>query len=406
MNSLRRRSLTLFAALWLLAAGAQATTLDEGRLSASIFRKMRAVQAQIQSGQYADALTQLGYLQGVAGNNYEAAVVRELSSDLYIARGDYSSALANLAPVIQENVLSGSEQRAAQLTLAKLYVSTGQYQAGLDGLRNWMNGVENPPPDVLITLAQAYAQTGQCRQALPYVKRAVDASTDAPQEWYQLWVSCLYDTRDYATAADALQALLSRYPEQTQYWQQLGQTYAELGDTAKAVAVYALMYKQGLIRQPQDYTNFASLYLQNGEPFQAAQILQEGLQSNVLPANETNYNLLASAWMAAAETEKAVAALAEASKVAKDGEPYLAQAQLYLQRQEWFSVIDSAKKALAKGSLRRPGRAWLLQAIAEIQNRQFEDAGNALREALKYDDSRAQAEIWLQYLNKRTGLPG
>lgn len=400
-----RRLLALLAGFWLLIATAEAeTVLNQGLMSSAIFRKMRAVQAQIHAGQYADALTQLGYLQGVAGSNYETAAVRELTADLYIARGDYSSALANLAPVVQQTVLPPTEQRAAQLTLAKLYVSNGQYQEGLDMLRTWLNGVENPPPDVLITMAQAYAQTGQCRQATPYAKRAIDASPEAPQEWYQLWVACLYDTRDYTDAADALQALLSRFPDQTQYWQQLGEAYAQMGDLSRAVGVYSLMRRQGLIRQPQDYLNLASLYLQNSEPFQAAQVLQEGLQANVLPATEANYDLLASAWIAAAETDRAVAALTEASKTAKDGEPYLAQAQLYLSRQDWGSAIDTAKKALAKGSLRRPGRAWLLQAIADIQSLHFDDATAALREAVKYDDSRAQAELWQQYLSKRNGV--
>ena len=400
-----RRLLALLAGFWLLIATAEAeTVLNQGLMSSAIFRKMRAVQAQIHAGQYADALTQLGYLQGVAGSNYETAAVRELTADLYIARGDYSSALANLAPVVQQTVLPPTEQRAAQLTLAKLYVSNGQYQEGLDMLRTWLNGVENPPPDVLITMAQAYAQTGQCRQAAPYAKRAIDASPEAPQEWYQLWVACLYDTRDYTDAADALQALLSRFPDQTQYWQQLGEAYAQMGDLSRAVGVYSLMRRQGLIRQPQDYLNLASLYLQNSEPFQAAQVLQEGLQANVLPATEANYDLLASAWIAAAETDRAVAALTEASKTAKDGEPYLAQAQLYLSRQDWGSAIDTAKKALAKGSLRRPGRAWLLQAIADIQSLHFDDATAALREAVKYDDSRAQAELWQQYLSRRNGV--
>ena len=402
---LARRLLSCGAGLWLALAACQSaladTSLNQGNLSTNVFRRARAAQNAIRGGQYADALSQLNTLQGMTGNSYEAAVVKELYSDLAIARGDYASALGILQPVVQQNVLPPGEQHDAQLTLAKLYVSGSQFQSAVDTMRTWMAGQENAPPDALVTLAQAYAELGQCKQAVPYARRAVDTASEPPQEWYQLLVACQYEIHDYSGAADSLQGLLSRYPDQLQYWQQLGQTYAQMGDNSKALAVYALMYHQGMIKQPQDYLTLASLYVQNNVPFQAAQLLQEGLQNGVLPANDANYTLLASVWQDAGDTERAVAALGEAAKVSRSGDAYLAQAQIYAARHEWLSVIDTAKKALSKGSLKHPGSAWLLQGLALVQNRQNDEGAAALREALKYDDSRTQAESWLRYLNGR-----
>lgn len=393
--------LMLVCGLCMLGLAGADTILNQGSISSNLFRKMRAVQAQIRAGQLNDAATQLGYLQGVTTNAYEAAVVRELTADLYVARGDYANALAALQPVLQQNLLTGSEQREAQLTLGKLLVANGQYQTGLDSLRNSLQGQENPPPDVLMALAQGYAQSGQCRLAVPEAKRAVDSTADTPSEWYQLLISCLYQTHDYAGAADVLESALSRYPDQVQYWPQLGQAYAQSGDASKALAVYALMYRQGLIRQSQDYLSLASLYMQNNVPYQAAQVLQEGLQSGAVQASEADYTLLATAWQDAGDLDKAVAALGEAEKQSKTGDALVAEAQIYTERHEWFSAIDTAKKAIAKGGLKRPGRAWLLQGIAQVQNRQYDDGTASLREALKYDDARPQAEAWLHYLSVR-----
>jgi predicted Zn-dependent protease len=392
-------SLAFAVAAFSVAAAAE-TNFSQGSISSALFRKMRSVQVQIRAGQYGDAANQLSYLQTVTGNAYEAAVVRELTSDLYISRGDFANALQALQPVVQQGVLPGNEQREAQLTLGKLLVATGQYQQGLDTLRNSL-GQEAPSPDVLMALAQAYAQSGQCRQAAPEAKRAIDSSADAPVEWYQLMVSCLYQEHDYAGAAEQIEALLSHYPDQTQFWAQLGQAYAQSGDASKALAVYALMYRQGLIRQTQDYLSLASLDLQNNLPYQAGQILQEGLQSGAVPASEANYTLLAGAWQDAGDLDRAVAALSEAEKQSKSGDAFVAQSQIYTQRHEWFSAIDTAKKAIAKGNLKRPGRAWLLQGIAQVQNRQYDDGTASLREAVKYDDVRAQAEAWLHYLSVR-----
>ena len=402
MRKTRRITIPLALVLtgFSLAAAAD-TSFSQGNIASALFRKMHSVQAQIRAGQYGDAANQLSYLQGAATNAYEAAVVRELTSDLYISRGDYASALQALQPVVQQGVLPGGEQREAQLTLGKLLVATGQYQQGLDMLRNSLQGEANPAPDVLMALAQGYAQAGQCRQAVPEAKRAVETAVDVPVEWYQLLVSCLYQEHDYAGAAEQLEALLSKYPEQTQYWSQLGQAYAQSGDASKALAVYALMYRQGLIRQTQDYLSLASLYLQNNVPYQAALVLQEGLQAGAVPASEANYTLLASAWQDAGDLDRAVAALGEAEKQSKSGDALVAQAQIYTQRHEWFSAIDTAKKAIAKGNLKRPGRAWLLQGIAQVQNRQYDDGTASLREATKYEDVRSQAEAWLHYLSVR-----
>lgn len=394
-------ALTLLLGLAATAAAVADTTLNQGLISSALFHKMRGVQAQIRAGQYSDAATQLGYLQGVTSSAYEAAVVRELSADLYIARADYPSALSALQPVVQQDVLPPNEQREAQLTLGKLQVAVGQYQAGLDNLRAWLQGQDNPPPDALVTVAQAYAELGQCRQATPSVKRAIDLTAEPPQEWYQLWITCLYAQRDFSAAADALQAALARFPDQPQYWQQLGEAYAQSGDASKALAVYALMYRQGLIRQAQDYMNLVSLYLQNNIPSQAAAVLEEGLQNNAVPASEANFMMLASAWQQAGDLDKAVAALGQAVQVAKSGDAYVDQAQIYAARHDWLSVIDVTKKAIAKGSLRRPGRTWLLQGLAQVETRQYDDGATSLREALKYEDSRALAEAWLRYLNAR-----
>lgn len=395
--------LALCASLLLgLAAEASADTiLNQGLISSAIFRKMRSVQNMIRSGQYSDAQSQLGYLQGVTTSTYEAAVVRELYADYYIARGDYANALSALQPVMQQNILPSNEQRDAELTYGKLLVGNGQYQQGLDAMRSWMQSAQNPGPDALVTLAQAYAQTGQCRQAIPYVKRAIEAASDPRQDWFQLWIACQYDIHDYEGAAEALQATLAKFPDQAQYWQQLGQAYAQSGDNSKALAVYALMYRLGLIRQAQDYLSLATLYMRNGLPFQSAQVLQEGLQAGALPATEANYMLLASAWQSAGDMDRTVATLSEAVKAAKGGDAYVVQAQIYASRHEWLSAIDTAKKALAKGGLKHPGEAWLLQGVAEVQNRQYDDGASALREALKYDESRPQAEAWLRYLSSR-----
>ena len=395
--------MTLLAVVCVVTAARAGIIVNLGLMSPAIHREVGALQALINAGKYSDALTQLNYLKGVTTNSYEDAVIHELLAQVYQLRGDYRDALPNLERALNAKVMPPVEQQAALLALGKLYVGTGEDQQGIAALQNWLTGEPNPSADALITLATAYAKANQCPQAALYARRAVQQTDAALESWYQLWLGCLYQARDYSGATEALYALLGRWPDKVEYWRQLSEVYAQLGDNNRALAVYVLMHRQGLIKQQQDYLNLISLYMQNQEPYQAAQLLQGWLDAGTVTSNEANYNLLAGAWLAAREQGKAITALGQAAKFAQSGEPYLQQAQIYQRLHEWFLVITAAGQALAKGGLKQPGRAYLLQGVAQAQNKQFAEAGTTLKQAVKYDETRAQAEVWLHYVSARLG---
>lgn len=377
--------------------------LDRGLLSADTYQRLASAQHLVGSGDYAGALARLNSLvPRVRTNPYEYAVTEQNLAYLYITRGDYAGALPHMLQAMQQNALPPAAQRALVLDLAKLYARNGQYPQAEQVLAAWSRVAANPPPDAQVLAAVIAAHKGQCRAALPRLQRAVQASVNPPESWYRLWLACLYQTRDYAGAVNVLYALLGRWPQRAEYWRQLGESYAQLGDRSRALAVYALMRRLGLLAGEQDYLTLVALYMQNGAPYPAAQTLQAALQGGQVAASEQNYLLLAQVWLAARDREAALSALGAAARLARSGEPYLQQALLYQQVHEWFSVIDATRKALAKGGLRHPGRAWLLQGVAAAENKQYAEAETALKQAARYNGSRVQAEVWLRYLQARS----
>lgn len=404
MRSLIR--ILLATGLLASAAIAQAVTVPLSRslLSTDTYQRLSSVQHMIETGQYDDALSRLNSLvPRVQSNSYEYAVTLQNIAYLYISRGDFNSALPYMNRAMRENAMPPSAQRQLVLDLAKLYVRTGQYSDAQRVMGVYMKAEANPPADADMLVATVDAKLGQCRSALPYAKRAVQNNAEAPESWYQLWIACAYSMKQYSAAVDGLYAALERWPDKSDYWRQLGQTYAQNGDNDKALGVFALMYRQGLAQNEQDYLNLVSLYMQNNEPYEAAGVLQKGLDAGIVTANESNYDLLAATWLDAKEYDKAITTLGQAAKYAKTGDAYLKQAQLYQQSHEWFSVIRATQRALQKGSLQRPGRAWLLQGIAQAENKQYPEAATALKEASKYEDVRGEAETWLRYVNTRAG---
>ncbi|HEX5340138.1 MAG TPA: tetratricopeptide repeat protein [Gammaproteobacteria bacterium] len=393
-------------ALLAIAGVAQALTIPLNRslLSTDTYQRLNSAQHMIESGDYDGALSRLNSLvPRVQSNGYEYAVTLQNIAYVYISRGDFNSALTYMNRAMRENAMPPAAQRQLVLDLGKLYARAGQYSDAQRVMAAYLKAESNPSADAEILVANIDAKLGQCRSALPYAKRALDKNDAAPESWYQLWIACAYSAKQYSSAVDGLYAALERWPDKADYWRQLGQTYVQSGADNKALGVFALMYRQGLAQNEQDYLNLVSLYMQNNEPYEAANVLQKGLSAGVVAANEANYDLLAATWLDAREYEKAITSLGQAARYAKTGDAYLKQAQLYQQSHEWFSVVKATQRALEKGSLSRTGRAWLLQGVALAENKQYPEAANALKEASKYDYVRGEAQAWMRYVETRAG---
>lgn len=402
MRNLMRLLVFIGLPLVAVAAGGVTVPLNRSLLSTDTYQRLSSAQHMIDSGKYDEALNRLNALvPRVQSSKYEYAVTLQNIAYAYISRNDFNAALPYMNRAMSENAMPPSAQRQLVLDLGKLYVRVGQYTDAQRVMGAYLRAESNPPADADMVIATINAKTGQCRSALPYAKRAVEKNSAAPESWYQLWIACAYSTKQYNTAVDALYAALERWPQNADYWRQLGQTYAQNGDNGKALGVFALMYRQGLAQNEQDYLNLVSLYMQNNEPYEAANVLQKGLDAGTVTSNENNYDLLAATWLDAKEYDKAISSLGQAAKYAKTGDAYLKQAQLYQQNHEWFSVVRATQRALQKGGLQRPGRAWLLQGVAQAENKQYPEAATALKEATKYADVRTEAETWMRYVNAR-----
>lgn len=399
------QTLLLFLCLTVGGAAAGVTVpLNQNLLSGSTYSQLSSAQRMMETGDYNGALVLLDKLESrVRGNRYEYAITELNIAYVYINQSNFNSAVSHMLGAVQEHAMPPAEQLAAVLDLAKLYARTEQYSNAQRIMSAYLKASSNPPPDAEILMANVEAKLGQCRAALPYAKRAVNRNEGAPESWYQVWIACAYSIKDYNSAITALYAALEHWPNNADYWRQLGQTYAQAGDNSRALGVFALMYRQGLAQNEQDYLNLVSLYMQHNEPYEAATVLQKGLHAAVVTANEANYNLLAATWLDAREYDKAISTLGEAAKYAKTGDAYLKQAQLYQQTHEWFSVVRATQKALQKGNLKHPGQAWLLQGVAQAENKQYPEAASALKEAAKYADARGLAETWIRYVETRAG---
>src|SRR4029434_6213431 len=85
-------------------------------------------------------------------------------------------------------------------------------------------------------------------------------------------------------------------------------------------------------------------------PFQCAQEVEAAMASGTLKPDADAYRMLANCFVAARESERALAPLANARALAPDGEMYLLLGQMHLQKERYPEALDALNKGLAKAT--------------------------------------------------------
>ena len=191
--------------------------------------------------------------------SYDQAVLLNTKVQVYLSRNEFAKAI----PCMEESLRISTQfgyfepKQNAELTylLAQLYYSEGvsvkrsaedqrtYFLKALEHIEKWDALTLKPTIDqlqfyasVLFNIAQSYGEAPATKaQKIVYVKRAqaqtLRALQDAirPKEpFYMLMVACAQELADYAQMAEYLELLVSQYPSNSQYWQQLFGCYVNL----------------------------------------------------------------------------------------------------------------------------------------------------------------------------------
>ena len=212
-----------------------------------------------------------------------------------------------------------------------------------------------------------------------------------------LWAH--FELKEFDEAADVLAQLIANWPEKSDYWEQLAGVLMNLNRENESLAVYSVANQKGLLTTESRLKNLVSYYLYREAPFNAARILEKGLEDGTIEPTRANWELLSQAYQMAQENDKAIAALQKAAALSDDGELYVREAQLHAATDNWAGVQRAAQQAVEKGGLKNPGRAWMMIGMAAYERGERPAALRALREAAKHPDSRSNATQWINYIN-------
>ncbi len=271
--------------LWLPALAANT-------LSQTTYQSLLEIDQLINKNSHPEALKQGLALLPKTRSNYEKAVVRQRIAMSYSAQNQLNPAIAQLQQATQLSALPKPLNHQLTTHIGQLYLSLNNYKQAAVWLNKAINSDELNTAQLRVQLASAYGQMGQYPAAIEQLNRAIKQQPPGDENWGQLLIWLHFQTKNYNAAIKPLQQLVERFPNKRRYWQQLSQVYLSANNPQQALATLELAHQKQLFRASSDYLDLATLYAYLGAPRRAAAILEAGLLSGNVDANEQNQNQL------------------------------------------------------------------------------------------------------------------
>lgn len=334
-------------------------------------------------------------------NSYERAMLWNFYGYMYYGEDNIAKAIEYFAKVVEEEAIPEALEQNTLFSLAQLALGQGEFEKTIDYLQKWERlTAPEQHQKAWVLKAQALYQQGDYKAALAPITKAIDtveSKQQVPEEnWLVLQRAIYFELGDTKRVAAVLEDMV-RYYNKPEYWVQLAGVYGQLGQENKQLAMLETAFQQGFLTKGQDLLNLAQTYFFNDVPYKAGQVLEQALEQGAVERNLRHMKLLAQAWVAARETDKASAALLAAAALSDDGELDAQRATLLLNAERNKDAIIAAQAALEKGDLKQPGTMHLVIGMAELNLENFNAALQAFAVAKKFDDARKSASQWERY---------
>jgi tetratricopeptide (TPR) repeat protein len=133
-------------------------------------------------------------------------------------------------------------------------------------------------------------------------------------------------------------------------------------------------------------------------PYEAAIVVQQGMDEGLVKKNERNLKLLAQAWTMSQDVSNAIEAWSGATKYAEDGGIFYRLAQALANDDQHAKAVESYRDALKKGDLDKPRDVEFWMGISLMQLERWDEATTAFKSASKDKRKAKQCRQYIRYI--------
>lgn len=283
-------------------------------------------------------------------------------------------------------------------TLSQLSTMQENYAKALDLLDQYFVLETNPAPDAYILYAQNLYQETRYQEMIKPIETAMEVAKarelEAKEDWYVLLNFAYFQQENYAKVRDIQKILLANWPKKN-YWFSLAGAYTELGEDDNLMAAYDAAHTQGLLESEAELATMAQLYMQHEVPYKAGVLLEKEMESGRVEKSGKNYRLLSQAWTLAQEDEKSIPALQAAARLSDDGELNLRLGNAHLNLGQYGECVSAINDGIRKGGIKSPDNAQISMGMCLYNQKKYNEAIKAFREAGKTKRSSKIAQQWV-----------
>jgi tetratricopeptide (TPR) repeat protein len=412
-----KRNLVPFFFAGLLAVGmqpamAQATgcgverEVKTGLLDEPEWKKLNQAYELVGEEKYDEAYSALVAVRERAreDDKYVRAIVAQAIAQVEWSRGNYDAALREFELAVKLDALPHQTHFSLMYQIAQLYFMKDRYDDSLKALELWFCKVpkESIKSSAYVLKASIFGAKEDWQQVITAIDQAIELDEKPQEPWYQLKLAAHFELSQWPEAARTLEAMVSKWPNNRQYWIQLSNTYFKQKQDDKALAAAALAHRKGLLDRQADILYLSNLYSLGDVPFKAAEVLQQGIEDGRVEPSERYWTMIADTWYAAQELDRALAAYENAGKTAMDGKIDLRRGYILIDMERWEDANEALSLAIEKGGIteKQTGEAHLMQGMAQFNLGNFDQASASWGRASRYESAKSAAQQWMNHMRE------
>lgn len=343
-------------------------------------------------------------LKTIKNNPYAKAMTLRQLAGQAAGKGQMGKARKALQKALELNALSSVAQQQMRSNLAQLYAASDDPHKVISVLAPLVKkGVSAKAIDgkAWLALGMAYAKLGQWDKAVEPMQRAAADKSLSGDVLYQLQLAVYMHAGRYADAVNVLQHLLKRKPGDGQLLLELAAVQSKRHKYDAAVAALVVAQRSGVLKTADQRLQLIGAYLSSGAPYSAATQLSAWMRDDQVPANASNWRLLALAWIQAKETKRAIKPLQHAARASGHARLYAQLGQLQMDLAHWGDAVKAFKQALAHGGGGQTGQVLMSQGLAYYQMDRPDAARHAFARAEKDSAVARLARQWVRFLDTK-----
>ena len=327
-----------------------------------------------------------------------------------------------IAILLEANAKNDFDKAYVDRMLGNFYAEKGQMKTAIKYLKTAVDADILGGTDHAATMrlyADLLLQEKQFKEAIPYYYKWMDFTCKADAQMYRRigiaytelkdWNKVLQVADKGLTLAESpdkglyQMKLTPLFQDDKRLWVQLAQFYLMTEDYDKSLATYDLAYKNGFLETDSNITRLAQLLAQKGSPYKAATIFEKHMKSGLVVESEKSLTTLAGFYHNAKELKEAAYYYGKAAAVSNKGELYLKQGRILALEQKYNEAIPVLKKALDAG-IDNPGEAQFELALAYLSLKKYKSAYN--RAVLAANDKKTErsAKSYISYIKEKARI--